>query len=412
MRAEIICVGTELLLGDIINTNASWLARELATVGVSVYKHLVVGDNHNRLIVAIKNALEDNDVVICTGGLGPTQDDMTKEALAQACQLDMAQNPEALSWLEERFNRNGYRLTENNYRQALFPEGAIPLYNPNGSAPGCKLEYDNKVIYLLPGPPREMQPMFYEFIKPYLESKSDGVLRSVNMRIIGVGESSAEEMAKEIINKQSNPTIAPYAHFGELSFRITAKAEDEKKAYDLIKPVINDIEKIFGDNIYGFDDDTLEAVVIKELQNKRLTFAIAESCTGGLLSSYIVNVPGSSSVFKEGVITYSNESKIRRLGVNEETLKSHGAVSKEVAKEMAIGIAKTAKADIGIATTGIAGPGGGTATKPVGLVYTAIYYNNCVTVEEHQFNSSREGVRRRSALRLLDMLRRKLKGTN
>jgi nicotinamide-nucleotide amidase len=408
MRAEIICVGTELLLGDIVNTNASWLARELAEVGVGVYKQLVVGDNHNRLAMAIKDALDENDVVICTGGLGPTQDDMTKEALADACNLDMVENLEARKWLEERFNRNGYTLTQNNYRQAVFPKGSVPLYNENGSAPGCKLEIGQKVVYLLPGPPREMQPMYYQYIRPYLESKTDGVLRSVNLRIIGVGESSAEEMAKDIINKQSNPTIAPYAHFGELSFRITAKAASEVDAFEMIKPVIDDLKKVFDDNIYGYDDDNIEKVVVKKLIESNMTVSIAESCTGGLLTSHIVNVPGSSKVLMQSVVAYSNQAKIDRLGVKEETLLQYGAVSKEVAKEMAIGIAKSSGTDIGIATTGLAGPGGGSKDKPVGLVYIAFYINGCVTVEEHLFKSSREGVRRRSVLRALDSLRRRI----
>ncbi|MFP4456928.1 MAG: competence/damage-inducible protein A [Clostridia bacterium] len=406
MKAEIICVGTELLLGDIVNTNATWLAKQLAEVGVSVYKHLVVGDNHKRLTQAIKNAIEENDVVICTGGLGPTQDDMTKEALAQACNVEMVQNEKALKWLEGRYDKSWGKMAPNNYRQTYFPKGSIPLNNPNGSAPGCRFDYNGKHIFLLPGPPREMNPMYFTYIKPFLEEENHVVLRSLNMKIIGIGESSAEEIIKDIVSTQTNPTIATYAHFGELTIRLTAMAETEQEAKELIVPVASELKRRFGNNIYGYDEDTIESVVIDLLKERDLTIAVAESCTGGLISSTLISVPGVSEVFKEAMVTYTNEAKIKHLKVDKEAIIEHGAVSEEVAKQMAIGIAKLSGADIGISTTGIAGPGGGTKEKPVGLVYVGLYYNDKVKADKYNINSSRDGVRRRTTLKLIDWVRR------
>lgn len=406
MKAEIICVGTELLLGDIVNTNAAWLAKRLAEVGVSVYKHLVIGDNHHRLTQAIKNAIEENDVVICTGGLGPTQDDMTKEALAQACDVELVQNEEALNWLEERYNSWGRKISPNNYRQTYFPEGSTPLFNPNGSAPGCRFDYKNKHIFLLPGPPREMNPMYLNDVKPFLEKESNVILHSLNMKLIGIGESSAEELIKDLVSAQTNPTIATYAHFGELTIRLTAAAKTEEEAMELIEPVYSELKKRFGQSLYGYDDDTIESVVVGLLKEHDLSIAVAESCTGGLISSTLISVPGVSDVFKEAVVTYTNEAKIKHLKVDEEAIIKYGAVSEEVAKQMAIGAAKMAGSDIGISTTGIAGPEGGTEDKPVGLVYVGIYYKGEVIVDKYNIKSSRDGVRRRTTLKLIDWVRR------
>lgn len=407
MKAEIICVGTELLLGDIVNTNATWLAKQLAEVGVSVYKQLVVGDNHERLTMAIKNALKENDVVICTGGLGPTQDDMTKEALAKACDVDLVQDKQALEWLEKRYN-NSVKMAPNNYRQTYFPKGSIPLFNPNGSAPGCRFDCKGKHVFLLPGPPREMNPMYFTYIKPLLDKKSGSALRSLNMKLIGIGESNAEEMVKDIISKQSNPTIATYAHFGELTVRLTAIAETGEEADKLIEPVANQLRERFGNNIFGYDDDSIESVVIALLKEKKLTLAVAESCTGGLVSSTLVSVPGASEVFKEAIVAYSNEAKIKHLGVDAPMIEKHGAVSEIVAKQMALGVAKFSGTNIGISTTGVAGPGGGTEEKPVGLVYVAVAINGNVKADKYYINSSREGIRRRTTTRLLDWVRRLL----
>jgi nicotinamide-nucleotide amidase len=410
VKAEIICVGTELLLGDTVNTNATWLAKQLAEVGVSVYKHLVVGDNHYRLKLAIESAIRDNDVVICTGGLGPTQDDMTKEALAQACDVELEQSKEAIEWLEDRFNRRyGGNISPNNYRQTFFPKGSIPLYNPNGSAPGCRFDYNGKHIFLLPGPPREMKPMYESFVRPLLEQETDSVLYSKNIKLIGIGESSAEELIKDIVTNQTNPTIATYAHFGELTVRVTSKASSMEEAKSISSPVIRELQKRFNSNVYGYDDDSIESVVIDLLKKKGYSLSIAESCTGGLISSTLVSIPGASSVFKESLVAYTNEAKIKHLGVEKSVIEKYGAVSEQVAKQMAEGIAKFSNSDIGISTTGIAGPGGGTEEKPVGLVYVGLYIDGEIYVDKYNINSSRDGVRRRTTLKVLDWLRRKLK---
>jgi len=409
VKAEIICVGTELLLGDTVNTNATWLAKQLAEIGVNVYKHLVVGDNHNRLKMAIENAIKANDVIICTGGLGPTQDDMTKEALAQACELELVQNEEAVVWLEDRFNRRyGGNISPNNYRQTLFPKGSKPLYNPNGSAPGCRLDYKDKHIFLLPGPPREMKPMYNSFVKDLLEKENNSILYSRNIKLIGIGESSAEELIKDIVSNQTNPTIATYAHFGELTVRVTSKATSLEEAKKISQPVIEELKNRFKNKVYGYDEDSIESVVIDLLKQKELSISVAESCTGGLISSTLISVPGVSSVFKEALVAYTNESKIKHLKVKEDLIKEYGAVSDQVAGQMAKGIAEFSNSDIGIATTGIAGPGGGTEEKPVGLVYVGLYIKGKLYTDKYIINSSRDGVRRRTTLKVLDWLRRML----
>lgn len=410
MKAEIICIGTELLLGDTINTNASWIARELANMGVSVYHHIVVGDNHQRLAEAYRQALSRADLILCTGGLGPTQDDMTKEALAQVSGRPLERNALAAQWLVERFDARNYQMAANNWRQADFPMGSIPLFNPNGTAPGCHLILENQQsVFLMPGPPREMKPMFESYVKPWIEKQSQVVLRSRVLHIIGIGESTAEEMIKDLISVQTNPTIAPYASYGEIKFRITAQAQSEAAAFELIEPVERELRVRFGDNVYGSDDDDLETVVFRLLKAHQLTIACAESCTGGFLAARLINVPGVSEVLLEGFITYSNESKIKRLAVSPTTLAQYGAVSAEVAAEMAVGVAQVSGANVGVATTGIAGPGGATPEKPVGLVYVGLAINGRVQTQEFYFpNNNRAGVRSRTVIKLLDWLRREL----
>ncbi len=404
MRAEIINVGTEILLGEIVNTNAAFLGQKLAENGISVFRQQVVGDNHRRLAEALKNAIDANDIVICTGGLGPTQDDMTKEALAQVCNLPMEQSEEALSWLQENFR--GREMTENNFRQALFPKSSIPLYNTRGSAPGCRLDYQGKYIFLLPGPPREMQPMFDAYVLPLLKELSDEVFQSINIKLIGIGESSAEDMVSDLISSQYNPTIGTYASLGEVHFRLTANAPTAEEAQSLLKPLVKEFQKRFGDLIYGYDDDNIVVSVMRLLKERNWEIAIAESCTGGMVAADFVNEPGASEMFGEGIIAYSNAAKVRRLGVSEKTLAAFGAVSAETALEMARGVAKVTGADIGLSTTGVAGPGGGTVEKPVGLVYTAVCHGDDCVVEEHYFSGSRTDIRRRTTMRLWAQLRK------
>ncbi len=411
MIAEILCVGTELLLGDIVNTNSSWLAKELADLGVSVYRHIVIGDNKQRLKEAFETALNRSDVILCTGGLGPTQDDISKEALAEACGRKLVRNEQAAQWIKSRYIDKGFALTENNWRQANFPEGATPLFNPFGTAPGCQLELAEKVIFLMPGPPVEMKPMFAGYIKPWIQARNHIVLKSRVLRITGLGESAAEDRVADIVASQNNPTIAPYAQYGEVIFRITARADSEQQALNLIEPVELEMRKRFGLNIYGADDACLEGVVVELLEKNLLTISCAESCTGGLVTARLVNIPGVSTVLKEGIVAYSNEAKITRLNVNPETIKKFGAVSAEVAAEMAEGIAQTSNSSLGISTTGIAGPEGGTLEKPVGLVYIGLFFKGKVSTKELKlFNRSRDNIRKRATLAVLDLVRRTILG--
>ncbi|NLM12213.1 MAG: competence/damage-inducible protein A [Epulopiscium sp.] len=407
MNAEILAVGTELLLGDIVNTNAQYIAKRLAEIGIDVYYQSVVGDNAGRLSKSFELALKRADIVITTGGLGPTNDDLTKETAAAIAGKPMVLDQKSLEWIESYFSRLGREMTENNRKQAYFPEGAVIFHNEYGTAPGCAIEVGEKKIILLPGPPREMKPMFENSVIPYLSQFQDGVLVSKVLRICGIGESHVEDLLKDILNAQTNPTIAPYAKTGEVTLRITSKAKTKDEASKMIIPVEEKIRHILGDHVYGEGEDTtLESVVAEMLICHNKTIAIAESCTGGLLSARLINYPGISSVFMEGAITYSNESKINRLGVKEETLNKYGAVSKETAEEMAKGICQRAGTDIGISTTGIAGPGGGSDEKPVGLVYSGLCINGEVFSKKFNFSGDRQSIRERTVISVLDWVRR------
>ena len=408
MRAEIITVGTEILLGDIVNTNSQFLAKELANLGVEVYYQGTVGDNEDRLLESLEESLHRSDMVITTGGLGPTKDDLTKETAAKLFNQELVFHEESWREIEAYFNKLGKVPTENNKKQAYFPKEAIVLKNNNGTAPGAILKKDNKTIIVLPGPPREMKPMFEERVKPYLQYLTDDILVSKTLRFYGIGESSLENAIIDIINEQSNPTIAPYAKDTEVTLRITAKAISEEVAMDLINPVIDKIEDRVGQYIYSQGESTLEDTVAEMLVNKNLTISVAESCTGGMVSSNLINYPGISSVFMEGCITYSNEAKMKSLGVKKETLDKFGAVSEETAREMAEGIARRYNTNIGISTTGIAGPEGGTKEKPVGLVYFGIYINGKIIVKRYIFNGSRQQVRLRATKTILNDLRLEL----
>lgn len=407
MRCEILAVGTEILLGDIVNTNAQYISKRLSEEGIFVYHQSVIGDNPERLKQAYELAFSRADLVITTGGLGPTKDDLTKEIAFEYFGMRSVCHEESLNQIKEYFEKINKPLGKTNEKQAYFPEEAIVLKNNNGTAPGCILEEAGKVLVMLPGPPREMKAMFEESVIPYLRKYSKEILVSKILRVIGVGESAAAELIGDLIDNE-NPTVAPYAKEGEMIFRITARAESEEVANKLIAPVEAEIRSILGDNIYGEGETTLEDVLGSILVGKGLTIATAESCTGGMVAARLINYPGISASILEGAVTYSNEAKIRRLGVKKETLNSFGAVSEETAIEMAKGIASTSGADIGIATTGIAGPGGGTEEKPVGLVYIAVYYNNEVEVRKLNLSGNRQRVRERAATAVIDMVRRKL----
>ncbi len=412
MTAEILCVGTELLLGQIVNTDAQFLSRELSRIGIAVYRQSTIGDNPARLKEAFLTALGRSDIVFATGGLGPTMDDLTKETIAEALSLPMELHKDSLGKLKDFFMRLGRTMTPNNEKQAWFPKGAIILKNDRGTAPGCIVETGGKAVIILPGPPRELTYMYEHEVLPYLEGKSNLKFHSVNLRFIGIGESELEHRVKDLMEAQTNPTIAPYAGSGEVMLRLTASAPDMERAKALIAPVEAEIRSRVGQYLYTSEYSSLAETMVRLLAQKGLTLAIAESCTGGMLSSMLVDVPGSSEVLAGGVVAYSNDVKQSLLGVKVETLSAHGAVSPETALEMAQGTLERIGADYALSTTGIAGPGGGTAEKPVGLVYVALARKYCghTEVKQLQIPRERDYVRRLTCLNALDMLRKAVTG--
>lgn len=386
MNAEILCVGTELLLGDIVNTNAAYIARGLAECGIACYYQTVVGDNPERLKNALRTAFERADIVITTGGLGPTYDDLTKETVAGYFDLQMKMHEESLQHLKEVFAKFGRTMTQNNEKQAVMPEGATVFFNDRGTAPGLAVAdpQSGKTAIMLPGPPREMTAMFDWHVKPYLTKLSGACLVSHTIHLFGIGESMVEDRLHDYMQAHSNPTVAPYAKEGEVQLRITAGAENKEQADQLTLPVLSEISALFPEYIYGIDTLSLQNTLVSELIKKKQTIATAESCTGGLVSKRITEISGASAVFGCGICSYSNECKIKLLGVSEATLAQYGAVSKQTAIEMARGIRKLSNADIGLSVTGIAGPDGGTKEKPVGLVYVSVSSNKLEkTLELH-----------------------------
>ena len=405
-----MAVGTELLLGDIVNTNAQFISQELAKIGVNVYRHSVVGDNAARLKAAFAQAFEQADCVIATGGLGPTDDDITRETAAEFFGLPLVLHEESWQNIQNIFNRSGNRIPDNNIRQATLPKGCLVFHNRNGTAPGLCIEQNGKTLILLPGPPNELVPMFLEHAVPFLRSKSDTLFVSKTLKLTGVGESRAAEILKDMIDGQTNPTIAPYAKISEVWLRVTASAPDEAQAHALIASVSEEIYRRLGAFIYGEDEDSLESVVVALLKQKGWSLACAESCTGGLLTGTLVNVPGVSDILPEAFVTYSNEAKTARLGVSEEILRQHGAVSAEAAAAMAEGVMCASSASVGLSVTGIAGPDGGTPDKPVGLVYLGLAIEGQKTQTKELFLSgNRAKIRQRAVISALDFLRVNLK---
>lgn len=406
MTVELICVGTELLLGNIVNTNAAYLAEQCALLGLSMYYQSVVGDNPGRLKELLTAARERSDLVILCGGLGPTQDDLTKETAAEVMDRKLVMDLRAKEEIAAYFKQRKLPITENNWKQAMVPEGSIVLYNANGTAPGIIIEGEEVRMILLPGPPGEMIPMFKEQVFPYLHRLQPEIICSKMVKLCGVGESRVETEILDLIENQSNPTIATYAKTAEVHLRITAKAASEAEAFSLIEPVEAELSRRFGTAIYTDEETvTLEEAIFQLLKKYRLTLSTAESCTGGLLSGRLVNVPGISSYFKEGYVTYSNEAKEKLLGVSHQTLETFGAVSRETAAQMASGCMKAAGADIGIGITGVAGPDGGTKEKPVGLVYIGCCLKGKLTVKEFLFHGNRSRVRESSVAQALTLLR-------
>lgn len=408
MKCEILSVGTEILLGDILNTNSRYLSNELANLGIDVYYHQVVGDNRERILSALNEAFSRSDIIITTGGLGPTKDDMTKELVAEFLGMDMYLHEESLKKIEDYFKKMGRIPVKSNEKQAYFPKEAIILENNNGTAPGAIFEKDGKAIIVLPGPPKEIEPMFNESVRKYLESLTGYTIVSEVLRVFGIGESEAENKLQDLIDNGKNPTIAPYAKEGEVTFRITAKGKDEEEARKLIKPLKEEVYNRLGNLIYNTGDVSIQETVGEMLVNKNMTIGVSESCTGGLVSAKLIEYPGISSVFLEGAVTYSNEAKMRTLNVKKDTLEKFGAVSEETAREMAEGIAKRCGSRIGVSTTGIAGPGGGTEEKPVGLVYIGVYIDGETKVERHVFSGNRSAVRNKASMTALNMVRKSL----
>lgn len=410
MKAEIITIGTELLLGQIVDTNSAWLAEKLAELGIDVYYKAVVGDNKQRVIETLHNSLDRSDLVITTGGLGPTQDDITREAVAEALDQELVKSDSVLEQVKCYFHQSGREMSENNVTQAYFPEEAEIIENPKGTAPAFLVAEDDKIVVSLPGVPGEMKHLMEEKVIPYLQENlfTEQVIHSRVIKTCGIGESDLETEVADIVAQQTNPTIALLADSGEVKIRLTAKAETETEAQKLIEQEEEKLRDRINDYIYGYNEDTLEQVVAEKLWEQDLTLAVAESCTGGLIGDRLTSVPGSSAYFDRGIVSYSNRAKRELLGVKEATLEEFGAVSKQTAREMAVEVKNKAGVDIGLATTGIAGPGGGTEEKPVGLVYLAIAIDEEVQVYQFNFNGTRSRVKYLTSRLALNNLRQKL----
>ena len=408
MVAEILAVGTELLMGQIVNTNAQYITKRLNDVGVNVYYHSVVGDNPNRLKECLLLALSRADVVITTGGLGPTKDDITKETIADILGMKLVRHEETYKNIRCFFERVNRKMMNNNTKQADIPEGCIIVPNNNGTAPGCIIEKDGKTIIMFPGPPKEMIPMFEETIYPYFEKKTGQIIGSRMLKVFGIGESEMEMKILDLIEAQSNPTIAPYVSQGEVVIRVTARSKNHQEAMEMINPVIEKIRERLGSNLYALDGETLEQTVAQLLIENNISISTVESCTGGMLASKLVNIPGISKVFENGFITYSNQSKIDVLGVSPDIIDTYGAVSKETALELVKCLVKKTGARAGVSITGIAGPDGGTPEKPAGSVYIAISLDGEVDVIELKLNGDRDRVRHMACLNALNMLRKKI----
>lgn len=402
---EILSVGTEILLGDILNTNSRYLSQRLAAMGISVLRHTTVGDNPQRLAAAVETALGRSDIIIATGGLGPTEDDITREVCCEVMGFELQLDESIAQGIRRFFEARGSDMPQNNLRQAYVPLGGTVFENHNGTAPGIGLKKNGKCIMILPGPPYEMAPMFEEYAPSFLGEYSEGVIVSHTVRTMGIGESAMAQVVADLLENE-NPTVAPYAKKGEALLRVTAKAANEQEAEKMLSPLIDEIRSRLGETVYGIDSENIEQRVVELLKENNLTLATAESCTAGYIPKRITDIPGASSVFEYGAITYSNDVKEKVLGVRHETLLAHGAVSAQTAQEMAAGIRRVSGADIGISVTGIAGPGSDGTEKPVGLCYIAIDapdYKACEKIETGR--NDREYNRYVNASRALNLVR-------
>ena len=411
MTAEIIAIGTEILLGNIVNTNASFLAETLAALGINTYHQQVVGDNPERLREALKNAFETADLVITSGGLGPTEDDLSKETGAQFMGAKLVMDETARAHIEGYFTKKHLIPTPNNWKQAELPEGCTPFYNHNGTAPGFALEKDGRTLIMLPGPPSEIVPMVKECMIPYLRSRSDAVLVSRTLHTAGKGESALEAQFHDQMVSMTNPTLAPYAKEGMVDLRITARAKTEEEALSLIAPVEKDLCDLMGQDVLGIDEDTIESVVVDLLKQRHWTVATAESCTGGWVCGRLVNVSGASDVVNGGLVTYTNEMKQQLLGVKKETLDAYTAVSEQTAGEMAEGAARVFGTDTAVSVTGLAGPGEGMTDSfgkliPVGTICFGVYVKGKIDTFTVTYRRNRNSNREISTFKALDLLRR------
>lgn len=402
---ELISVGTEILLGDILNTDAQYLSIELAKLGISVIHQSTVGDNRERLLAQLDEAAKRSDIIILSGGLGPTPDDLTKEVCCEFFGKEMFLHEPTVEKIKKYFSSKGIEMAQNNLKQAMLPKDCVIFPNDNGTAPGMAIEKDGVHILVLPGPPRELKPMFQNCAVPYLMQFSDRIIVSHNIRTFGIGESSMAERVNDLFNAQ-NPTVAPYAKDGEALLRVTAMAMTKEDAESLCEPIIEEIKKRLDAYVYGVDYNCIEEAVVGMLKEHHLKVATAESCTGGLIAKRITDVPGASEVFECGIISYANGIKHKVLGVSEDDLNKYGAVSEPVAKQMAQGALKVSGADIAVSVTGIAGPDSDSTGKPVGLVYIGLADKENVWVREIRTSRTDRSYNRYvSASNALDMIR-------
>ncbi|MGI6727743.1 MAG: competence/damage-inducible protein A [Anaerovoracaceae bacterium] len=409
MKSTILSVGTELLFGQIINTNTVYLSQQLNLLGIDVMSHYTVGDNSKRLAEMIKQALLDSDLIITSGGLGPTQDDLTKEIVCEVLHDELVPHHASVEWLKKYFKELGREMTENNWKQAYFPSRAIIFPNDIGTAPGFALEENGKMILCMPGPHKEMVYMFENHVKPYLESKMENVIYYRILRLFGIGESKLETELIDIIDNQTDPTLATYAKEGECSVRVASKRNTLQEAQKAVEEMIEKVYQRVGEYIYSDNNEELYQVVADKLLKENISTASAESCTGGMFAQTITEIPGISAIFDRGLVTYSNRAKVEELGVKQETLDRFGAVSEETAIEMAEGLKKITGCRLCISVTGIAGPGGETKDKPVGLVYIcAILDEKRVCIKSKMRSASRSWNRNYAKLQMFNIINKML----
>lgn len=405
MKCTILSVGTEILFGSIVNTNTVYLSRRMIEMGIDVMYHITVGDNPARLKEMIKHAFLDCDLIITSGGLGPTQDDLTKEMIAEAFGEKIVPFPDQMEILKAHFAKYNRTMTENNLKQACFPENAVIFANPNGTAPGFALEKEGKLIVSMPGPPKEMEPMFEQQVRPFLENRSDGVLYYKTLRVYELGESMLETRLLDLISGQTDPTLATYAKDHESTLRIASKRKTRAEAEQAVEGMLDKVRDRIGPYIYSEDDEDLSCIVLRKLLEDGVRLSVAESCTGGSFAAAVTDMPGVSAIFDRGIVTYSNDAKIQELGVKPETLQTWGAVSAQVAEEMAEGLHRVSGSDLCLSVTGIAGPGGGSAEKPVGLIYIGLWYRGQTSSFRYQLrNSNRRYIRSNAVMHMFLVL--------